>query len=69
MFLIIYLDLQTLESNLEKGKYQNRADFMSDLIKIFTNAKLFNRPSTIFHKYAKELEILIEDEIRELKDA
>lgn len=62
------MDLQTLEGNLETGMYKTKEIFVSDLQKIFTNAKSFNKPHTIYHKYAKDIESSIQDDIKNLKD-
>jgi hypothetical protein len=57
-----------LEGNLESGKYKNKEDFVIDLKKIFTNAKMYNKSSSIFHKYAVYLENIVEDDIKNLKE-
>ena len=62
------MDLQTLEGNLETGMYKTKEICVSDLQKIFTNAKSFNKPHTIYHKYAKDIESSIQDDIKILKD-
>jgi hypothetical protein len=64
----IYLDLQTLESNLESGIYTEKSKFVKDLMLIFSNAKSYNKPNTIYHKYAKDLETMVEEDIRSLRD-
>jgi histone acetyltransferase len=61
-------DLSTLENNLESGIYKTKEKFVKDLKKIFSNAKSYNKPYTIYHKYAKDLENSIEDSINSLKD-
>ena len=38
------------------------------LKKIFDNAKKYNKQFTIYHKYAKDLENSVEDDIKNLKD-
>ena len=63
------MDLQTIESNLESGMYKTKDKFVKDLKKIFTNAKAYNKPHTIYHKYAKDFEANIEDDIQCLKDS
>jgi hypothetical protein len=60
--------LQTLENNLDLGNYKDKASFKKDLIKIFENAKKYNKPSTFYYKSARELENLIEADIRNLVD-
>jgi len=68
MYFFILLDLQTLEINLNKGLYNIKDKFVVDLRKIFSNAKIYNKPNTIYHKYAKDIEASIEDDIRLLRD-
>jgi histone acetyltransferase len=63
------MDVQTLESNLESGHYKSRETFIKDLKKIFSNAKVYNKPHTIYHKYAKDIENSIDDDIKNLKDS
>jgi hypothetical protein len=63
-----YLDLQTLEGNLEAGMYTDKLKFVKDVGLIFSNAKSYNKPNTIYHKYAKDLETMIEEDIKSLRD-
>jgi histone acetyltransferase len=60
--------VSTLENNLESGMYKTKEKFVKDLKKIFTNAKNYNKPHTIYHKYAKDIENSIEDSIKNLKE-
>jgi hypothetical protein len=53
---------------LNKGLYNIKDKFVVDLRKIFSNAKIYNKPNTIYHKYAKDIEASIEDDIRLLRD-
>lgn len=62
------MDLQTLENNLDKGFYNTKDKFICDLRKIFSNARQYNRPHTIYHKYSKDIEALIQDDIEQLRD-
>ena len=49
--------------------YKTKDKFVKDLKKIFTNAKAYNKPHTSYHKYAKDFEANIEDDIKCLKDS
>ena len=60
--------MQTLEINLDKGLYNTKDKFVVDLRKIFINAKQYNKPHTIYHKYAKDIEASIEDDVKLLRD-
>jgi hypothetical protein len=62
------MDVQTLQANLDSGVYKNKENFVKDLRKIFNNARLYNKPCTIYHKYAKDIENSIEDDIKNLKN-
>jgi len=62
------LDVRTLEQNLESGTYKNKDSFIKDIKKIFTNAKTYNKSFTIYHKYAKDLEFLVEEDLKNLND-
>ena len=62
------MDLLTLEKGVESGQYKNKKDFEKDLRKIFRNAREYNKPGTIYHKYATSLENFIEEDLAKLKD-
>ena len=62
------MDLSTLEKGVESGKYKYKIDFEKDLRKIFNNARTYNKPGTIYHKYATSLENFIEEDLKKLKD-
>ena len=62
------MDLQTLEKGLESGNYKSKNTFVKDLRKIFDNARTYNKPGSIYHRYATALENSIEDDIKNLKN-
>jgi histone acetyltransferase len=62
------MDLQTLEKNLESGRYKKKEDFENDLKKIFNNARKYNKQGTIYYKFADELEKYISEDINKLKN-
>ncbi len=62
------MDVQTIQVRLDSGMYKNKEGLVRDLRKIFGNARLYNKPCTIYHKYAKDIENSIEDDIKNLKD-
>ena len=61
------MDLQTLEKGLESGNYKSKNAFVKDLKKIFDNARVYNKVSSIYYKYATMLENLIKEDIENLK--
>ncbi len=62
------MDLQTLEKNLESGNYKNKNVFEKELRKIFSNAREYNKPGTIYYKFANTLEDFIEEDLKKMKD-
>ena len=62
------MDLQTLEKGLESGNYKSKNTFVKDLRKIFDNSRTYNKPGSIYHRYATALENSIEDDIKNLKN-
>ena len=62
------MDLETLEKGVESGKYKYKAVFEKDLRKIFNNAREYNKSGTIYYKFANNLENIIEEDLKKLKD-
>ena len=62
------MDLETLEKGVESGKYKNKIEFEKDLRKIFNNAREYNKSGTIYYKFANNLENIIEEDLKKLKD-
>jgi hypothetical protein len=61
--------LESIEKNLEKPDYyDSREQFAADVMRIFTNAREFNPPQTIYCKYAKQLEEFIKPALSKLKN-
>ncbi|KAI0631373.1 hypothetical protein C8Q77DRAFT_1159174 [Trametes polyzona] len=50
------MDLGTMTTKVEKGKYRSLEEFASDLRLVTTNAKTFNPPGTIYHSEAERIE-------------
>ncbi|TFK38571.1 hypothetical protein BDQ12DRAFT_666267 [Crucibulum laeve] len=50
------MDLGTMTSKVEKGKYRSLEEFASDLRLVTTNAKIFNPPGTIYYTEAERIE-------------
>lgn len=46
------MDLSTMKSKLDKGKYNAWADIQSDLVLMCTNAKTYNQAGTVVYKQA-----------------
>ena len=62
------MDLKTLTTELENGKYKNKKMFVEDLKKIFNNARVYNKSNTHYFKDADFLEKYIEEDLIKLKD-
>ncbi|KAI9060785.1 hypothetical protein FKP32DRAFT_1595107 [Trametes sanguinea] len=50
------MDLGTMTTKVEKGKYRSLEEFASDLRLVTTNAKTFNPPGTIYYTEAERIE-------------
>ncbi|KAG0435688.1 Histone acetyltransferase GCN5 [Dictyocoela muelleri] len=50
------MDLKTLSENIQNGKYQSWREYESDVLKIFQNCRIYNRPNTQYCKCADALE-------------
>ncbi|CCL98021.1 uncharacterized protein FIBRA_00014 [Fibroporia radiculosa] len=50
------MDLGTMTTKVERGKYRSLEEFADDLRLVTTNAKLFNPPGTIYHTEAERIE-------------
>ncbi|KAI0750376.1 hypothetical protein C8Q74DRAFT_364477 [Fomes fomentarius] len=50
------MDLGTMTTKVEKGKYRSLEEFASDLKLVTTNAKTFNPPGTIYYTEAERIE-------------
>ncbi|CAN0435301.1 unnamed protein product, partial [Ascophyllum nodosum] len=50
------MDLGTVRSKLESGKYQNTSEFAEDVRLVFSNARLYNwDPMSLVHVAASDL--------------
>jgi histone acetyltransferase len=50
------MDLLTVRQKIDSGKYNSKEEFEADVKLIFTNAKTYNQPNTVYYKYADEVE-------------
>ncbi|KAI0919683.1 hypothetical protein AcV5_001679 [Taiwanofungus camphoratus] len=50
------MDLGTMTTKVEKGKYRSLEEFAEDLRLVTTNAKTFNLPGSIYHTEAERIE-------------
>jgi hypothetical protein len=50
------MDLQTIKQKIDMGKYSDKQEFENDVKLIFSNAKTYNQPNTVYYKYAEEVE-------------
>ncbi|KAH9940042.1 uncharacterized protein BXZ73DRAFT_43030 [Epithele typhae] len=50
------MDLGTMTTKVERGKYRSLEEFASDLRLVTTNAKTFNAPGSIFYTEAERIE-------------
>lgn len=63
------MDIKTLETNLNTNNiYQNSTQFTKDVLKIFSNCRLYNQPQTVYYKCANELEEFITPHLNALNN-
>nr|4QNS_A Chain A, Histone acetyltransferase GCN5, putative [Plasmodium falciparum 3D7]4QNS_B Chain B, Histone acetyltransferase GCN5, putative [Plasmodium falciparum 3D7]4QNS_C Chain C, Histone acetyltransferase GCN5, putative [Plasmodium falciparum 3D7]4QNS_D Chain D, Histone acetyltransferase GCN5, putative [Plasmodium falciparum 3D7] len=52
-------DILTMRRKARHGDYKTKEDFGIELKRMFDNCRLYNAPTTIYFKYANELQTLI----------
>eukprot|EP00331_Platyophrya_macrostoma_P019097 CAMPEP_0176470454 /NCGR_PEP_ID=MMETSP0127-20121128/40463_1 /TAXON_ID=938130 /ORGANISM="Platyophrya macrostoma, Strain WH" /LENGTH=296 /DNA_ID=CAMNT_0017864747 /DNA_START=1 /DNA_END=891 /DNA_ORIENTATION=- len=62
------IDIKTIERRLQQNYYTGKASFVTDVLKMFQNSRLYNLPETIYCKAANELEEYITPFLQALKD-
>ncbi|KAG0418722.1 Histone acetyltransferase GCN5 [Dictyocoela roeselum] len=50
------MDFKTLADNIQKNKYSKWQEYANDVLKIFSNCRIYNRPNTQYCKCADALE-------------
>ncbi len=68
IFSFIPLDIKTIEKRLQANYYLDKEVFVKDIIRMFTNARVYNLPETIYVKASNELEEFITPYLAALKD-
>ncbi|KAI8913591.1 Bromodomain-containing protein, partial [Gorgonomyces haynaldii] len=49
------MDLGTMFEKASNGDYNGMDDVKNDFVQVITNAKLYNRPDTVYYKEAERL--------------
>ncbi len=63
------MDLETMDKRLETREiYVNKESFRRDLQLIFDNAKSYNKPNTIYYRYAVNLEEYIKPHVEKMTE-
>lgn len=63
------MDLKTIREKLESYKYYySKDEFKEDILLIIKNAKTYNKPNTIYFKYATEIEKIITPYLEKMCD-
>lgn len=63
------MDLETMEKKLESRKsYRTKSDFAKDVNLIFENAKKYNKSTTIYYRYALNLEEYIKPHLEHMTE-
>ena len=53
MGIIKIQDIKQMEKNIQNNLYKNKDQFINDMKKIFSNARTYNQPETIYYKCKK----------------
>ncbi|CDJ30109.1 histone acetyltransferase GCN5, putative [Eimeria mitis] len=61
-------DIATMKKKAKKKQFPNKAAFLSELSRMFANCRRYNGPSTIYYKYANELEKFIWPKALQIQD-
>jgi hypothetical protein len=62
------MDLKTMESKLNTGKYTNLAQFIGDMTKVFDNCRYYNDRKSPFYNCAEQLEAFFVQKIKTFRD-
>ncbi|VTZ68035.1 histone acetyltransferase GCN5, putative [Plasmodium chabaudi chabaudi] len=61
-------DILTMRRKARHGEYKTKEDFGIELKRMFDNCRLYNAPTTIYFKYANELQALIWPKYEEISE-
>ncbi|XP_026193887.1 histone acetyltransferase GCN5 [Cyclospora cayetanensis] len=61
-------DISTMKKKAKKKQFPSKAAFLSELRRMFANCRRYNGPSTIYYKYANELEKFIWPKALQIQD-
>lgn len=64
--LLIFTDLKTMADRLKSRYYVCRRLFIADMMRIFTNCKIYNSPKTEYYLAAEILEQYFRTKMKEL---
>eukprot|EP00920_Eleutheroschizon_duboscqi_P010837 GHVT01025490.1.p1 GENE.GHVT01025490.1~~GHVT01025490.1.p1 ORF type:complete len:197 (-),score=53.19 GHVT01025490.1:587-1177(-) len=60
-------DIDTMKKKAKKLQYQSTEEFASELLRMFSNCRQYNNPTTIYYKYANDLEKFIWPKVRNMQ--
>lgn len=63
---IFLIDLQTMTERLERKYYVARRLFIADMLRIFTNCKIFNNQNTDIYQCAVDLQKFFQTKMTEI---
>ena len=66
LFLLsVFLDMKTMAERLKNRYYCHKRLFISDMTRIFTNCRSYNKPDTEYYKCANTLEKFVMGKLRD----
>lgn len=60
------IDLKTMQDRLNSGYYVIKRLFIADMLRIFTNCRLYNSPDTEYYRCANALEKYFQTRMKEV---
>ena len=60
------MDLGTIKTNIEEGKYAHEDEFIADMRLVFSNCRLYNKPTDDIIKMANAVESAFEKELKKM---
>lgn len=64
--MIYVVDLKTMQDRLTSGYYVIKRLFIADMLRIFTNCRLYNSPDTEYYRCANALEKYFQTRMKEV---
>lgn len=68
-FLLLFADLQKIETKINNKSYNKLSEFIADMTKIFDNCRFYNPKESPFYRCAESLEGFFLQKIKTLRES